>query len=212
MKRFSRSVAVFFLLVLGAPASIAQYSGPAVETCRAYAERDIGRSGAQIKGVVLEPDRDLNIERYTRNVGNQFVASLLFGNGAVVYAGAPAVEMSFVCLLANEKRALFFHWLPRRDAPALAQCRRGGDAGALECLDALLLVAEQDLTQLYAKHYVDAREADTKAGNESASNAFRKSAEAWRAYRDAECARRAGAAAQKACAVELTRRRALDLQ
>ena len=206
----SRILCVIALAV--APlAALAQYAGPGVETCRAYAEREIRNEGSGVKAVVFERDRELNIDRYTRKAGSQFISSLLYGNGAIVYPKAPAVEMTFVCLLADEKRAVFFYWTPRHDAPVLAQCKRsGGEAG--ECLDALLLVAEQDLTQLYARHYVDAREADSAAGSESASAAFRRSSETWRAYRDAECARQAAGNAQKACMVELTRRRALDLR
>lgn len=196
----------------GAPlAALGQYAGPGVETCRAYAEREIRKEGSEVKAVVFDRDRDLNIDRYTRKVGGQFVSSLLYGNGAIVFAKAPAVEMNFVCLLADERRAVFFHWTPRRDAPTLAQCRRGGgDAG--ECLDALLQAAEQDLTQAYAHRFQDARELDAARKNEDSVAAFRKAADSWRAYRDAECARRGATNERKACMVELTRRRALDLQ
>jgi uncharacterized protein YecT (DUF1311 family) len=200
------------LLSLSAFPSMAQYKGPAVETCRAYAEREIRRDTPALQALVFDDDASRNLERYARKLGSQPVSSILTGNGAIVYQQGPAVELSFVCLLASERQAVFFHWIPRRDAPALAQCRRRGAAGALECLDALLQVAEQDLTMLYAKHYTDARDADAKAGDEAASNTFRKSAETWRAYRDAECARREGAEVQKACVVELTRRRARDLR
>ncbi len=200
---------LFLLALFAASGAIARYTGPAVEACRALAITEIGRDAARLKTV--EFDRDLDLEPYARKAGSQTVASLLMGSGAIVYAAGPAVEMSFVCLLADEKRAVFFHWLPRRDAPALAQCRRGGqDAG--ECLELLLQVAERDLTELYARHYVEARDADVKAGNESASNAFRRSAEGWRGYRDAECARRPEGAPRKACLVDLTRRRMLDLR
>ncbi len=193
-------------------AGLAQYTGPALETCRAYAEAGVKRAGAGATSVVFIQDRDLNIERYTKKVGSQFVSSLLFGNGAIVLAQGPAVEMSFVCLLADEKRAVFLHWVPRREAPVLAQCGRNPNLSP--CLDALLQIAEQELTQIYASRFQQARETDVAAGNENASNAFRRSNEAWRAYRDAECTRRGAAAseAHRACAVELTRRRALDLR
>lgn len=190
-------------------AALAQYDGRAVSTCKEYAARDLARENVRVKAV--EFDRDLHFERHPRRSGGQLVGALLAGNGAIVYGTAPAVEMSFVCLLADEKRAVFFHWQPRRDAPVLAQCRRGG-ADPTACLETLLQVAEQELTQIYALHYVEARHADQKAGNESASSAFRRSADAWRAYRDAECARRPEGAPRSACLVELTRRRALDLQ
>jgi hypothetical protein len=184
-----------------------------VETCRTYAERDLRKGTAKIQSVVFEQDRELNIDRYTAKVGSQFVSSLLYGNGAIVYGGGvPAIEMTFLCLLADEKHAVFFHWFPRRDAPALAQCRRGGASAASQCLDTLLNVAEQELTELYSKHTVDTRQADAKAGNENASTAFRRSADTWRAYRDAECGLRPAGDERKACMVELTRRRALDLR
>src|SRR5262249_25075125 len=145
----------------------------------------------KVQSVAFEQDRELNIDRYTAKVGSQFVSSLLYGNGAIVYAGGvPATEMTFVCLLADEKRAVFFHWFPRRDAPALAQCGRGGGANASQCLDTLLSVTEQELVELYSKYTIEARQADAKAGNENALNAFRRGADAWKAYRDAECARR----------------------
>ena len=206
-----------FLLAVLPFAALAQYAGPGVESCLSYATKDLKRDGADTASVVFDRDAGLVIERYTRKAGSQFVSSLLLGNGAIVYPWGVAVEMSFVCLLADEKRAVFFNWTPRRDAPVLAQCRRGPDAAA--CLDALLQVAEQDLTQTYSRHYVEAREADAAAKNENTISAFRRSADAWKAYRDAECARRSAPSierrtgdAHKACLVELTRRRALDLR
>jgi len=191
--------------------ALAQYAGPGVETCRGHAEREIRKESAAVTAIAFDRDQHLNIERYTRKIGSQFVSSLLFGNGAIVYAKAPAVEMSFLCLLADEKRAVFFHWTPRRDAPVLAQCRRGaGDAGG--CLDTLLQVAEQDLTQAYAQRLQEARELDAARKSEDSITAFRKTADVWRAYRDAECARRGAGDERKACMIELTRRRALDLR
>ena len=183
---------LLYLLIGFSSAALAQYAGPAVETCRVYAEKEFKNP------VTFEKDRDLNIERYTRKVGSQFVSSVLSGHGAILRDGAPALPFSFVCLLANETRAVFFHWLPRADAPALTQCR-GTGAGA--CLDGLLEAAERDLIQPYANQYAGDRR-----------DAFRGSAEAWKAYRDAECARREGEEARKACRADLTRRRALDLE
>ena len=57
-------------------------------------------------------------------------------------------------------------------------------------------------------------EADAKAGDGNASSAYRNAAAAWRAYRDAECARRGagGSDAWRGCMVDLTKRRYLDLQ
>jgi Lysozyme inhibitor LprI len=201
------------LLLLALPlAAWAQYSGPGVETCRAYGERELKKAGADVKALVFDRDRALVIERYARKAGNQFVSSILSGNGAITRAIGPAVELSFVCLLASEKQALFFHWVPRKDAPALAQCQRGAAPG--DCLQLLLDLVERDLVEVAAFRFQDSLEADAKAGNENASNAYRNAATTWRAYRDAECARRGpgGSDAWRGCMVDLTRRRYLDLQ
>jgi uncharacterized protein YecT (DUF1311 family) len=209
------------LAVVASPV-FAQYSGPAVETCRTYAKREMARDGNQAKDVVFERDQNLSLERHARKLGTQLVSSILRGNGAVVLDNAPSAELSFICLLADEKRAVFFEWLPRANASALAQCTRDGALRAKPrpCLEVLLQVAENDLTQAYAVRFQDARERDSGAGNENAVNTFRKSNDEWRQYRDAECTRRRdqvpeGIAVddyQMACMVELTRRRALDMR
>jgi uncharacterized protein YecT (DUF1311 family) len=204
VKRFA------FLLLLPLTAW-AQYSGPAVDACRAFGERQLKTGGAAQK-LVIERDRDLVIEKYARKAGSQFVSSILSGNGAILHPAGPGVELAFVCLLASEKQALLFHWVPRRDAPALAQCQRGAATG--DCLQLLLGLAERDLIEAAAYRFQDSLEADAKAGNENASNAYRNAAAAWRAYRDAECARRGAADsdAWRGCMVDLTKRRHLDLQ
>ena len=211
--------------MLGALAAFsanAQYNGPAVETCRAFAKREMTRDGTGSKDVVIERDDALSIERYSRKLGNQALSLILRGNGAVVLDKAPSAELAFICLLADDKRALFFEWLPRPNAPALAQCTR--DAALREqpqpCLQTLLQVAENDLMQSYALAFQDARERDHGTGSEKAADAFRKANDEWRQYREAECARRRDNAAkgaspedvQLAGFVELTRRRALDIR
>jgi uncharacterized protein YecT (DUF1311 family) len=195
----------------------AQYKGPAVEACRAYALKELQRGGNQAKVVVIERDQNLSIERYSGKVGAQPVSSILTGNGAVVYDGTPSAELSFVCLLADEKRPVFFSWQPRPNAPVLAQCARSESLRGKErdCLELLLRTAEQDLSQVYAYRFQEANERGEKS-----LAAYRKANDEWREYRDAECARRreaapAGVSAddqQAACMVELTRRRALDMR
>ena len=199
---------ILFIFCSGASA---QYSGPAVQACLDYAKRE------QKQNVVFERDQNLLIERYTRKLGSQFVSSILSGNGAVVYDGAPSSELSFVCLLADEKRAVFFQWVARPNAPAATQCLRNPDLqkSPRACFDLMLNVAEQDLTLVYAQRFQEANE----RGEDSLA-AFRKSNDEWRQYRDAECARRRDFAPTGvspddyaiACSVELTRRRALDMR
>ena len=201
----------------------AQYEGPGVETCRLYAQRQLMRDANTAKGIVIEHDQNLVIERYTRKVGNQFVSSILTGNGAVVFSNhAPSAELSFICLLADDKRAVFFEWLPRRDASALAQCTRDEATRATPrpCLQTLLEVIENDLIQAYSLRLTDARQRDSAAGNEDSSNRYRASNQEWLQYREAECQRRKDSAPagvdpgdlQLACTVELTRRRLVDMR
>ena len=82
------------------------------------------RDASTARVVVIERDQSLVIERYTRKVGNQFVSSILTGNGAVVFANAPSAELAFICLLADDKRAGVLRMAAARDASAMAQCMR----------------------------------------------------------------------------------------
>jgi lysozyme inhibitor LprI len=187
----------------------------AVDACRDFAKRELARSGTTARDVAIDRDAALLVERRARNVGSQRVQLVVSGNGAVVFDAAPSAELSFVCLLADERRALLFAWLPRGDATAMAQCLRSAAlrAGPRPCLEALEQVAEQDLLQADARRFHEAGE----RGGEALA-AYRKSSEAWHAYRDAECLRRRGAPPegisaddyQLACVIELTRRRVLD--
>ena len=93
----------------------AQYAGPGVQTCLAYAQADARAYSHKPARVEFDRDAHLTIEKYTRKVGSQFVSSILTGNGAIAYEQGVAVEMSFVCLLASDKQAVFFYWLPQPD-------------------------------------------------------------------------------------------------
>jgi uncharacterized protein YecT (DUF1311 family) len=205
------------LALLAAAPAFAQYDGPAVEACRAYAKKELARNGTRGAEVLFERDASLSIDRDARKVGSQLVSSVLTGNGAVVLKAAPSAELSFICLLASDKRPVFFNWLPRQNVPALAQCRRSEEVRAQtrSCLELLQRTAEQDLSVAYALRFQEANER-----GEQTLAAYRKSNDEWRQYRDAECARRrdfapAGVSAgdaELACVVELTRRRALDMR
>ena len=198
-------------LLLASGAAMAQYAGPAVEACRSLAKRQQEGKAE----VVIDRDDKLQLVRRARKAGSQPVSAVLTGNGAIVLSGAPSAELAFVCLLSDDKRAVYFDWLPRGDASPLAACTR--DPGLREraqaCLEGLQQAAEQDLLQVYARRFQQAN--DHGAG---ALDTYRKSNEAWRAYREAECARRSAQAsenpvlAELACRVDLTRRRAADMR
>lgn len=198
-------------LALVASSAFAQYEGPAVQSCREYAIKDLKRAGADVKDAVIESDRQLLIARYTRKVGSQFVSSVLSGNGSIVYPEAAAAELSFVCLLADDKHPVFFAWLPRPDASSLAQCTRDESlrGKSRQCLEMLQQIAESELGQLYAERFQEAN-----GRGEAAVAAYRKSNDEWRQYRDAECDRQGAGAEDRriACIVDLTRRRAWDMK
>lgn len=210
------------LLLLFPLLAQAQYEGPGVETCRLYAQRQLLRDASTARGVVLERDSSLVIQRYTRKVGSQYVASILTGNGAVVFANAPSAELAFICLLADDKRAVFFEWLPRRDASVMAQCTRDETtrANPRACLQTLMEVTEADLTAAYAHYLTESRQRDAAAGNEATTERYRASNKAWLEYRAAECERRkdytpAGIDPgdyQLACMIEHARRRLVDMR
>ena len=216
--------ALLALLALAAPAAaFADATGAAADACAAFARRELTRDGASVEKVVIDRDRDLVLQRYARGVGRQRVGAILSGNGAVAYGATPGIELSFVCLLADAQKPLFFHWAPRRDASALAQCSRSAaqrDAGPRRCLESLLLLEERELARLYAARLQEARERDAAAGGTRAYQAYAASNMAWREYRDAECARRSARAApghepgdvQLACKVELSRLRAAEMR
>lgn len=173
-------------------ATFAQYKGPAVAACRSFAEAQLKKTGTSVQQVVLDEDAGLMIERVTQKMGSQFIASLLRGNGAVIYAGGASFEMRFACLLANDRQAVYFDWTSRPDASPLAHCRRAGPAGRSlrPCLDGLLLAAENELGTVTAQRFQEAREMDSKDGLGRAEQAYRASLQAWKAFREQECSRR----------------------
>jgi uncharacterized protein YecT (DUF1311 family) len=204
------------LLVLSFPAK-AQYKGPAVEACRSFAVKEAEREGLAKQEVLILQDGALLMERFDRKLGNQRVSSILTGNGAVVLPESPSAELSFICLLADEKRPVFFNWLPRYNVSALTQCTRAKAMreNTRECLEFLLRVVETDLTQVYSERFQEAH-----AKSEEAVERYRKSNDEWKQYRDAECLRRAQHApqgvapedVQLACWIDMTRQRGRDMR
>jgi len=212
-----RKLLLLLLLACIASPVLAQYNGPAVEACRDYARKELAREGGKGE-VVFERDGALVLDRYTRKVGAQFVSSVLMGNGALVLDGSPSSELSFICLLADDKRPVFFSWLPRSgDYAPMVQCLRHDSLRAKprQCLDLLQRIAEQDLTIIYAQRFQEANE----RGEKSVA-AYRRANDEWKEYVSAECDRRRDLApkgvspddARVACVADLTRRRALDMR
>ena len=64
-------LAIGCLLAAVALPAMAQYAGPGVRTCQAYAEREARKSGMPSARIVFNSDADLIIEKYTRTAGSQ---------------------------------------------------------------------------------------------------------------------------------------------
>ena len=65
-------------------ATFAQYSGPALDACRAFGERELQRDGTDVKSLAFNNDRHLLLERESRKLGSQPIAASLSGHGAIV--------------------------------------------------------------------------------------------------------------------------------
>ena len=191
---------------------------PPCEACLDYAKREQKQNGGSAKDIVFERDQSLLIERYTRKLGSQFVSSILTGNGAVVYDGAPSAELSFICLLADDKQAVFF-------ALAAAPRCAGGDAMHPRPRDAEERppMPRPPAARRRGGPHRSVRTplpgGDTSAARPPSPPSASRTTSGSR-YRDAECARRrdfapAGVSPDDyavACSVELIRRRALDMR
>ena len=98
-------------LMAGAPGpAAAGYDGPGAETRRAFGAAALARDERGFKALALVNDDDLVIERYTERVGSQFVSSVLTGRAKVSAAGGERT-IRFLCLLADDRHAVFFYEL-----------------------------------------------------------------------------------------------------
>ena len=91
--------------------ALAGYDGPGAETCRAFGAAALARDERGFKALALVNDDDLVIDRYTERVGSQFVSSVLTGRAAVTAADGTRT-IRFLCLLADDRHAVFFYELP----------------------------------------------------------------------------------------------------
>jgi hypothetical protein len=96
------------IVLLAASPAGAQYEGPGFTACMAYGEKLLMQDGT-IRSVVFVNDQDTVIEKYTQNVGSQFVSSILTGKATVERISGKAQKLRYLCLLADDKTPVFFH-------------------------------------------------------------------------------------------------------
>ena len=192
-----------------------------VEACRAYAQARAGSATAtSAKDVVFERDQAL-CHRALRaaRLGNQFVSSILTGNGAIVLRrDAQRAELS-LRLPARRRQArgvLPLDAAAERLRARAVHARRGAarQVARLPGVPAAGRRAGPD------RRSTRMRFQEAHEGGEKTLAAYRKANDEWREYRDAECARRREVApkgvsaedAELACVVELTRQRGRDMR
>jgi hypothetical protein len=94
----------------------AQYEGPGFAACMQYGEKRLLQDGT-IRSVVFVNDKDTVIEKYTENVGSQFVSSVLTGKLTIERASGPARKLRYLCLLADDQTPVFFHTSDDKQEP-----------------------------------------------------------------------------------------------
>lgn len=97
----------------GAVPAAAQYEGPGFAACMRYGEERLMGYDKGLRSVVFVSDRDTVIERYTENVGSQFVSSVLTGKATLEWNGGRSQLVRYICLLADENTPVFFHTIER---------------------------------------------------------------------------------------------------
>ena len=102
-------VRAFLAALLGAaalPALAQDYQGPAVDACARLARAELRQSGMAVTSVRLVQN---DIEKYTRNVGTQFVSSVLTGLVHIDLPDAKARQARYLCLVADDQTPVFIH-------------------------------------------------------------------------------------------------------
>ena len=200
------AVAAGLLAAAGRPAEAAPSW---LAACTAEGAPMIELSRPDAAQVLLDPYGEARVERAPDQVGDQPVEAIAGGTGLIIELDGRHLDVPWLCLLGGEDRVLFFHWMPVPAGP-LEQCggaERGQEDrkdGRTACLRRLLDAAERDLAA-----------AQDRIGPQGGGLA--ESDAAWRAYRDAECARRGAAPgdgsedAVLACLIREARERVREL-
>jgi hypothetical protein len=111
--QIAKPINVLLASLLAAAPAWAQYEGPGFSACMNYGEKELMRDGT-IRSVVFVNDKDTVIEKYTENVGSQFVSSVLSGRLTIERQSGPARKLRYICLLADDKTPVFFYTLEEK--------------------------------------------------------------------------------------------------
>ena len=82
------------------------YQGPAVDACARLARAELTQNGMAVASVKLVQN---DIEKHTRNVGTQFVSSVLTGLVHIDLPDGKARQARYLCLVADDRTPVFIH-------------------------------------------------------------------------------------------------------
>jgi hypothetical protein len=88
------------------PAVTQDYQGPAVDACARLARAELTQTGMEVASLKLVQN---DIEKYTRNVGAQFVSSILTGLVHIDLPDGKARQARYLCLVADDRTPVFIH-------------------------------------------------------------------------------------------------------
>lgn len=136
----------------------------------------------------------LDEEKYEDKVGSQFISTVLSGYGQLKYRDEKPSPIQFTCLLESDEKAVFFHPSEGQPPDAVKQCWdhfQPGDWGSMQdCLTKALAKAELALGKLETEAKTQAEKVESRFPDSAAHESLDNSITQWKAYRDAECARR----------------------
>ena len=210
------------LLAALTAASWAEAAPTPLVSCQIYGVPLIEAAHRGVASILLDPDGEARIQRRSEPVGTQPVPLVASGTGLLVDGDGEKITIAWLCLLENEDRALFFHWLRTSPASPVEACRTkpaGQEKAA--CLQKLLETAEHNLAAVSARLTPRPVPQPDDGLRRPAPPPRLSSDAAWRNYRDAECARRldaaiaAGAASKETlltCLIERTLARIAELE
>ena len=88
------------------PAAAQDYQGPAVDACARLVRAELTQNGMAVASVRLVQN---DIEKYTRNVGTQFVSSVLTGLVHIDLPDGKVRQARYLCLVADDRTPVFIH-------------------------------------------------------------------------------------------------------
>src|SRR5262249_39977979 len=137
--------------------------------------------------ITLSP-QNIVVEQLGGKMGSQYISKVLSGNGVLKLKNTEPLDIQFTCLLANDRKTVFFHANPKpvskQQPNAIKACEDKAETigEAVPCLEKTLRQEDQKLSGLEKRIQGQ--------GNKESKQLLELSAAQWKRYRDSECLRR----------------------